>query len=117
MCQMSMFEFAFMAQKLILVSESAFSSKNCKTVVQQNTKRMGKLLNAIVFIACSSFVLWQCYLSFVRLIEKPSATSIKIEYAKNWPVPSFTVCPKDMHYRRNETVLKECGGFSGKYDR
>ena len=78
---------------------------------------MSKILNAIVFIACSCFVLWQCYLSFVRLIEKPRVTSIKIEYANKWPIPSFTVCPRDRKLKRNEAVLKECGGFDGSYDR
>ena len=78
---------------------------------------MGKILNAVIFISCLSFVLWQCYLSFIRLIEKPRATSIKIEYAKKWPVPSFTVCPTDKKLRRNEDVLKECGGFADAFDR
>ena len=71
-------------------------------------------VKAVIFLTCLSFVIWQCYMAFQKLLEKPRATSVTVEYAKDWPAPSFTVCPTNEFLRRNEDVLDDCG-FKDKY--
>ena len=52
-------------------------------------------------------------MAFEKLLQNPRATSVKVVYAKDWPAPSFTICPTHDFLRRNEDVLDGCGGFSG----
>ena len=52
-----------------------------------------KALKGLIFFACLSFVLWQCYLSFTRFLEEPISTSVGSDSAKNWPMPKITICP------------------------
>lgn len=52
-----------------------------------------KVLKVLIFLACLSFVLWQCYLSFTRFLEEPISTSVGSDSAKNWPIPKITICP------------------------
>ena len=52
-----------------------------------------KALKVLIFLACLSFVLWQCYLSFTRFLEEPISTSVGSDSARNWPMPKITVCP------------------------
>ena len=55
-----------------------------------------KILRGLFFLACLSFVLWQCYLSFERFLLNPRSISIGVDYAKNWPVPRVILCPSNI---------------------
>ena len=59
---------------------------------EENLKRG---LNGLIFLACLSFVLWQCYALIQKFIDRPTSTSVKIEYARDWPTPTFTICLRD----------------------
>ena len=69
------------------------------------------VLKAAIFLACFSFVAWQCYLSFERFLENPTATSVGLKYASDISFPTFTVCPRSPFLRRNADVLKKCGFY------
>ena len=63
-----------------------------------------KIFRTLFFLACLSFVLWQCYLALDKFLQEPRSTSVRIDYAKNWPMPKVILCPT-----MKEEVLEECG--------
>ena len=95
-------------------------SPNCQAVSfvvsckMKRFKGLKPILKAVIFIACFSFVGWQCYLSFEKFLEKPRGTSLSLEFANKWPFPRFTICPMIAFLRRNEDVLNDCG-FHGSF--
>ena len=62
------------------------------------------VFRVLFFLACLSFVLWQCYLRVDKFLERPRSTSVGFDHAKNWPMPKFVICPTI----KND-VLKQCG--------
>lgn len=76
-----------------------------------------RILKAVIFVSCLSFVLWQVYLSFQKFLQNPRSTSLSLEFAKDWPFPRFTVCSKNLFDARKEDVLDACGIFSNRYDK
>ena len=76
-----------------------------------------RILKALIFFSCLSFVLWQVYLSFQKFLQHPRSTSLSLEFAKDWPFPRFTVCSKNLFDARKEGVLDACGIFSDRYDK
>ena len=52
-----------------------------------------KVLRSLFFLACLSFVLWQCILLMGKFLERPRSTSVRFDQAKNWPLPKFVICP------------------------
>ena len=82
--------------------------------MQRGNLRFKRPLNGLIFLICLRFVLWQCYLSFQKFLDKPRSTSVKIEYDRDWPTPptpGFTICPTDHNLERNEDVLDQCQVF------
>ena len=63
-----------------------------------------KVFNALFFLACLSFVLWQRYLLLGKFLERPRSTSVGFDHAKNWPMPKFVICPTI-----KDDVLEQCG--------
>ena len=53
-----------------------------------------KVFKVLFFLACLSFVLWQCYLLFAKFLQKPKSTYVEIDDTKNWPIPKFFFCPE-----------------------
>ena len=51
------------------------------------------VFRVLFFLACMSFVLWQCYLRVDKFLERPRSTSVGFDHAKNWPMPKFVICP------------------------
>ena len=70
-----------------------------------------KVVRSLFFLTCLSLTLWQCHQSFNRLLEKPIATSVGIDFAKNWPMPKINFCPI-----MDATFLQKCCiGTEGYY--
>ena len=63
-----------------------------------------KVFRVLFFLACLSFVLWQCYLLLGKFLERPRSTSVGFDNAKNWPMPKFVICPTV-----KDDVLEQCG--------
>ena len=72
-----------------------------------------KVFRSLFFLACLSFVLWQCYLSMNKFLEKPRSTSVGFDLAKNWPLPKFVMCPAIDSAESNYNLLEECGFEKG----
>ena len=62
-----------------------------------------KVFRVLFFLACLSFVLWQCYLLMDKFLERPRSTSVGFDHAKNWPMPRFVICPAI-----KDDVLRNC---------
>ena len=62
-----------------------------------------KVYRSIFFLACLSFVSWQCYLLFEKFLQKPRSTAVEVDDAKNWPNPKLLFCPAV-----NVFTLKQC---------
>ena len=80
-------------------------------VSMKSVKSFKPVLKAAIFLACFSFVAWQCYLSFQKFLENPRSTSLSMEYTHDVSFPTFTVCPTTPFLRRNADVLKKCGFY------
>ena len=65
-----------------------------------------KVFRSLFFLACLSFVLWQCYLLLGKFLEKPRSTSVSFDQAKNWPLPKLVICPQINPYK---DVIRKCG--------
>ena len=63
-----------------------------------------KAFKSVFFLACLTFVLWQCYSSFSRYLEKPISIFKFIDSATNWPLPKITICPP-----LDSSTLSNCG--------
>ena len=62
-----------------------------------------KVFKRLIFLACLFFVLWQCYFSLKKFLQKPRSTSVQVDYSKKWPMPNFILCPV-----LKEDVLEDC---------
>ena len=73
-----------------------------------------RLFKILTFLACFSFVSWQCYKSVDKYLQEPRSTLLKIDFAKDWPTPTFTVCSSEPI---NDDVLEGCSrsGWSERY--
>ena len=80
----SRFESGFWSQSGIYIEKVKFK------MVDLNFR---KVLRSLFFLACLSFVLWQCYLLMGKFLERPRSTSVGFDQAKNWPMPKFVMCP------------------------
>ena len=62
------------------------------------------VFKVLFFLACLSFVLWQCYLLMDKFLQKPRSTSVGFDQAKNWPMPKCVLCPEI-----KGKILEGCG--------
>ena len=76
-----------------------------------------RIVKSVIFLACLSFVSWQCFLSFERFLEKPTVTSLSKEFSKDQPYPRFTICPSkhSSHLNVHQDVLQACGVSSRSF--
>ncbi len=83
------------------------------TLTKNSSTPLQPVIHVMIFIACFSFVVYQCYECLKKYNGHPQGTSLTTEPARTTLFPVMTICPTkadiDAKAYLNQTYLQHCG--------